>query len=793
MNARTGCRLAALATLAAIDLAVPAVMAAPTGGQVVAGTATVSTQGARTDIVQSSERTVIDWRSFGIARGEAVYFHQSPSMIALNRVTGDQASQLHGTLAASGQVILLNPNGILIGSGARVDAGSFVASTAWLAERDFMAGRLQFSAPPRNADGTCPWSRCAGGSVVNEGVVTTNREGGLAAFVAPHVRNEGQVLARLGTAFFGAASSFTLDLAGDGLVRLAVSPAQAARLDLRAEDTASPTDVRGARARAFIEHGGTTSAPGGRVVVLAPAAAAAVVDDVIHLGGIVRADTIASGPRGSIELRAAGGGVRIDGELGAIATQSGDAGGRIDVAARTIAFGDQARVSGGRGGALELAYVDAGARVVGSTARVLGDALASGTDVHVQADGTARIEARVDGRSAAPGQGGALAVDAHAIAISDDVLVSGRGLRLTATRGDLEMAKSVTPLAAGRSVPILHADAGTITLTAERNVVAHHLVTSGDVDVASRNGNVELRERLGRGEHGPIGGLRVRALGVPIGDDPNSIGSVGNIAFLRDVAVRPGGQVDLAATTNIRLMEGAELQRGRPSTERIGLLAARRGEDGRSLVMQSARLTASGDLAGDAWYWDPQRVNSQSYHEGPGANTVGTDGRWTDLALTAKSGVTPTLPSPGPVNVADLPTTRLALAVLPPAPAPTIIPALPDGAAPAALLPSIAGAAPSGGAAPPAFALVASSAGTLDPVLPSGDVHADDEDGPELGGRGVAQEADLGQRRTVVAQRDVFGQRGHVVRARPCDAGPIAGNTWFATGAFGQSIPTGCR
>ncbi|MFN0299222.1 MAG: filamentous hemagglutinin N-terminal domain-containing protein, partial [Burkholderiales bacterium] len=146
----------------------PPVIAGPTGGKVVAGTADIRTQGNRTDIVQSSDRAVIDWRSFSISPTEAVYFQQqSNRSVALNRVTGDQVSHIQGTLGAKGQVILLNPNGILFGAGAQVHASSFIASTSWLSSEDFMAGRLAFTAPARAADGTCPWSKCEGGSIVN--------------------------------------------------------------------------------------------------------------------------------------------------------------------------------------------------------------------------------------------------------------------------------------------------------------------------------------------------------------------------------------------------------------------------------------------------------------------------------------------------------------------------------------------------------------------------------------------------------------------------------------------------
>jgi filamentous hemagglutinin family protein len=71
---------------------------------------------------------------FNVRAGERVYF-ANPEAIAniLTRVTGNNASEILGTLGVNGDahLFLLNPNGILVGKEAQLDvAGSFVASTA---------------------------------------------------------------------------------------------------------------------------------------------------------------------------------------------------------------------------------------------------------------------------------------------------------------------------------------------------------------------------------------------------------------------------------------------------------------------------------------------------------------------------------------------------------------------------------------------------------------------------------------------------------------------------------------
>jgi filamentous hemagglutinin family protein len=74
------------------------------------------------------------FQQFNINSGQRVYFN-NPSGIAniFSRITGGSVSNINGTLGVLGDanLFLLNPNGIIFGSNARLDiGGSFVASTA---------------------------------------------------------------------------------------------------------------------------------------------------------------------------------------------------------------------------------------------------------------------------------------------------------------------------------------------------------------------------------------------------------------------------------------------------------------------------------------------------------------------------------------------------------------------------------------------------------------------------------------------------------------------------------------
>jgi filamentous hemagglutinin family protein len=121
-------------------------LANPSGGHVVAGSATIKNTGANTTVVkQNSRSAVIDWQQFNIGNGQYVQFLQpSSSSIILNRVVGGGGSSIFGSLSGNGQVFLINTNGIVVGAGARIDTAGFIASTLNITDSDFLQGRLRF-------------------------------------------------------------------------------------------------------------------------------------------------------------------------------------------------------------------------------------------------------------------------------------------------------------------------------------------------------------------------------------------------------------------------------------------------------------------------------------------------------------------------------------------------------------------------------------------------------------------------------------------------------------------------
>ena len=108
-----------------------AALAAPQGGTVVAGQATITQPTPTSQVInQTTNKAIIDWKSFSIASGEKVRFNQpSTTSVTLNRVTGYDPSYILGEMSSNGKIFLVNPYGVVFGAGARVDVGGLVAST----------------------------------------------------------------------------------------------------------------------------------------------------------------------------------------------------------------------------------------------------------------------------------------------------------------------------------------------------------------------------------------------------------------------------------------------------------------------------------------------------------------------------------------------------------------------------------------------------------------------------------------------------------------------------------------
>ena len=330
-----------LVTSALVPLGLAPAAANPLGAQVVGGNATVQGQGTATvTVTQQTNSAIINWNTFNIGAGEKTNITMpSASSVQLDRVTGGLGpSQILGSLWSNGRVFLVNPDGILVGPGAKIDTGSFLATTHDIANADFMAGRYNFTIPGNPT-----------ASVVNQGTITA-QTGGFAALVAPGVRNSGTITATLGTVALASGNGFTLDFYGDKLITLGIKDSIATQV----KDVAT-----GQTLDALVKNEGTLKANGGRVE-LSAVAARQVVDSVINNTGVIEANSIGT-KNGMIVLGAATAAskpagapmqiVKVSGTVSAAGKNAGETGGKIQITGEAIQVtGAKIDASGATGG-----------------------------------------------------------------------------------------------------------------------------------------------------------------------------------------------------------------------------------------------------------------------------------------------------------------------------------------------------------------------------------------------------------------------------------------------------------
>ncbi|WP_343629872.1 filamentous hemagglutinin N-terminal domain-containing protein [Roseateles sp.] len=176
VSARTRGLVAAMAAAGLLTLAGPALASLPQGHEVRAGQVVPETVGNTMTIRQTSQAAKLDWKSFDIGKDHAVRIEQpNREAFIVNRVTGTTRSQIDGSLTANGRVYLVNPNGVVFGSEAKVDVGGLVAAGVRLADEQ-MAGERE---PQLTRKG-------ATGDIEHSGLIVV-REGGVARLVGGEV------------------------------------------------------------------------------------------------------------------------------------------------------------------------------------------------------------------------------------------------------------------------------------------------------------------------------------------------------------------------------------------------------------------------------------------------------------------------------------------------------------------------------------------------------------------------------------------------------------------------------
>ncbi|MEM6600759.1 MAG: filamentous hemagglutinin N-terminal domain-containing protein, partial [Verrucomicrobiota bacterium] len=207
---RTPTRLCRICALVLVMLTPGTLRANPSGGQVTSGQAAFVTNGNTLNIT-TSDQVSINWQSFSIAAGETTQFFQPGSQsLAINRVVTGNPSALYGTLRANGQIMLINPNGIVVGAGGVIDTGGFYGSTLDLPDNDIFNGNWEFSGGQENV------------TIENFGSIHAN--GGDVVLISREIHNAGSITAPDGKVALAAGKEVLLARKDDATQGIYVRP-----------------------------------------------------------------------------------------------------------------------------------------------------------------------------------------------------------------------------------------------------------------------------------------------------------------------------------------------------------------------------------------------------------------------------------------------------------------------------------------------------------------------------------------------------------------------------------------
>ncbi|HCF3154369.1 filamentous hemagglutinin N-terminal domain-containing protein [Pseudomonas aeruginosa] len=315
-------------------------------------------------------------------------------------------SKIYGAVTSNGQLILVNPNGIMVGPKAHISSSALVASAGFLTEeqaRQFAeTGKLNIQLT---------------GNVSNEGCITVH-DNGMVALLGAQVNNAGVVQARKGKVQLATGPQAALDFHGDGLLNIAIGGEPGGNESVNA-DLAGGVSNSGE-----IEVGNGT-------VAMSAARAAKHLDSVVHISGNVVADSVTE-DGGTIVLGDAAR-TQVAGTLSA----KGKNGGQIKVLGDEVTLAGTARVdasgkqsSGGEvlvGGSFQGKGSEPASKAttVAHGAQLKADGKSDGGRVVVWSDGKTQFS----GSASATGQrrGGVVETSGKQLTVAADAKVTASG------------------------------------------------------------------------------------------------------------------------------------------------------------------------------------------------------------------------------------------------------------------------------------------------------------------------------------------------------------------------------
>jgi len=300
------------------NISLPTAWAGPEGAQVVNGKVSIQ-RSANNTTITASDKAIINYSSFDIARPETVQFIQPGSSASvLNRILSTNPTNINGTLLANGRVFFVNPAGVYIGAGARINVNQLIASGLSMSDSDFINGRYNFVG--------------GDGAVINNGDISAEK----AYLIGKQVTNSGTISCPAGYVVMAAGDRVFLGEPGSEIV-----------LEMDEPSLSEPGATE-----ATVRNEGAVKADGG---IIALAAAGDIYSQAISNVGSL-STSVETGDAGEVKLIAPEGTVTNTGTIEA----SGSEGGQITMeGARVGQFGTvNADGAAGNGGGVNLTASD---------------------------------------------------------------------------------------------------------------------------------------------------------------------------------------------------------------------------------------------------------------------------------------------------------------------------------------------------------------------------------------------------------------------------------------------------
>lgn len=156
-----------------LNTSLPAVMALE-AVDVISSSGATPTQWGDHTIINTDHGAIINWNNFNTSTGQSVSFNQfdgatlSNQSAVLNRISsGAVPTQFDGALNGNGRVFVVNPAGIIFGSGSTVNVGQLVASGLNMTDEAFNAAIADPASNMAFVGGT--------GQVENRGVISADK------------------------------------------------------------------------------------------------------------------------------------------------------------------------------------------------------------------------------------------------------------------------------------------------------------------------------------------------------------------------------------------------------------------------------------------------------------------------------------------------------------------------------------------------------------------------------------------------------------------------------------------